>query len=114
MDDASRTSVKIMKPPLLPGAASESTINTYHHRVVVPTALLKLNPLAAWSYDRVWRYIREHGVPHNALHDEGYPSIGCQPCTRAVGPGEHERDGRWWWEHDGVKECGLHVAGDGI
>lgn len=77
-------------------------------------ALLKLNPLAAWSYDRVWCYIREHGVPHNALHDEGYPSIGCQPCTRAVGPGEHERDGRWWWEHDGVKECGLHVAGDGI
>jgi phosphoadenosine phosphosulfate reductase len=76
--------------------------------------LLKLNPLAGWSYDRVWQYIREHGVPYNPLHDEGYPSIGCQPCTRAVGPNEGLRDGRWWWERAGVKECGLHGAGDGI
>jgi len=76
--------------------------------------LLKLNPLAAWSYEQVWAYIREHAVPYNPLHDADYPSIGCQPCTRAIGPNEHERDGRWWWEHGGTKECGLHVAGDGI
>ena len=58
----------------------------------------------------VWKYIREHNVPYNALHDRGYPSIGCAPCTRAVQPGEHERAGRWWWEHPETKECGLHVS----
>ena len=60
--------------------------------------------------DDVWKYIREHNVPYNALHDRGYPSIGCAPCTRAVQPGEHERAGRWWWEHPETKECGLHVV----
>jgi phosphoadenosine phosphosulfate reductase len=72
--------------------------------------LVKVNPLADWTRDDVWRYIREHNVPYNALHDRGYPSIGCLPCTRAVQPGEHERAGRWWWEHPETKECGLHVA----
>ncbi len=75
--------------------------------------ILKLNPLADWSDDQVWAYIREHDVPYNALHDQGYPSIGCQPCTRAVAPHEDPRAGRWWWEQDAVaKECGIHVAYD--
>ena len=71
--------------------------------------LVKVNPLVDWSHEDVWKYIREHNVPYNALHDRGYPSIGCGPCTRAVQPGEHERAGRWWWEHPETKECGLHV-----
>ena len=71
--------------------------------------ILKLNPLADWSWDRVWGYIRDHAVPYNALHDAGFPSIGCAPCTRAVKPGEDLRAGRWWWEQDAAaKECGLH------
>ena len=72
--------------------------------------LVKVNPLADWSHEDVWAYIREHNVPYNALHDRGYPSIGCAPCTRAIQPGEHERAGRWWWEHPETKECGLHVS----
>lgn len=72
--------------------------------------LVKVNPLVDWTHDDVWKYIREHYVPYNALHDRGYPSIGCGPCTRAVQPGEHERAGRWWWEHPETKECGLHVS----
>jgi phosphoadenosine phosphosulfate reductase len=74
--------------------------------------LVKVNPLADWTHDDVWKYIRENNVPYNALHDRGYPSIGCGPCTRAVQPGEHERSGRWWWEHPETKECGLHVKRD--
>ena len=72
--------------------------------------LIKVNPLADWTQDDVWTYIREHNVPYNALHDRGYPSIGCAPCTRAIQPGEDQRAGRWWWEHPETKECGLHVA----
>jgi 3'-phosphoadenosine 5'-phosphosulfate sulfotransferase (PAPS reductase)/FAD synthetase len=56
----------------------------------------------------VWAYIREHDLPYNALHDQGYPSIGCAPCTRAVEPGEDERSGRWWWERPEERECGIH------
>ena len=70
---------------------------------------LKLNPLAHWSSARVWQYIREHGVPYNALHDQGFVSIGCEPCTRPLRPGEHERAARWWWEAETQRECGLHV-----
>ena len=73
-------------------------------------ALVKVNPLVDWTREDVWKYIREHNVPYNALHDRGYPSIGCGPCTRAVQPGERERAGRWWWEHPDTKECGLHVS----
>ena len=73
-------------------------------------SLIKVNPLVDWTHDDVWKYIREHNVPYNALHDRGYPSIGCLPCTRAIQPGEPERAGRWWWEHPETKECGLHVA----
>lgn len=71
--------------------------------------LHKFNPLADWTRDEVWSYIRDCGVPYNALHDKGYASIGCAPCTRAISVGEDERAGRWWWEQEGVKECGLHV-----
>src|SRR5206468_2344369 len=60
--------------------------------------LIKINPLAEWTSDDVWAYIKTYGVPNNALHDRGYPSIGCAPCTRAVEPGEDSRAGRWWWE----------------
>ena len=70
--------------------------------------LPKFNPLADWTSDEVWRYLRAHDVPYNVLHDRGYPSIGCAPCTRAVRPGEDPRAGRWWWEIAQVKECGLH------
>jgi phosphoadenosine phosphosulfate reductase len=71
--------------------------------------MVKINPLAAWSEDQVWAYIRQHGVPYNPLHDEGYPSIGCACCTRAVLPGEDIRAGRWWWEQPEHRECGLHL-----
>ena len=70
--------------------------------------LLKLNPIADWTDDQVWDYIRVHDLPYNVLHDRGFPSIGCAPCTRAVRPGESARAGRWWWEASDRKECGLH------
>ena len=73
-----------------------------------PSALIKFNPLSEWTSADIWNYIREHEVPYNALHDQGFVSIGCQPCTRSVGPFEHERAGRWWWEEATKKECGLH------
>ncbi|MBI3921755.1 MAG: phosphoadenylyl-sulfate reductase [Armatimonadetes bacterium] len=71
--------------------------------------ILKVNPIADWSHEQVWDYIRSNNVPYNALHDQGYPSIGCAPCTRVVQPGEDIRAGRWWWENPETKECGLHV-----
>lgn len=71
--------------------------------------VIKLNPLISWSQSDVWSYIKENGVPYNALHDEGYPSIGCEPCSRAVNEGEDIRSGRWWWENPQHKECGLHI-----
>ena len=71
--------------------------------------IVKINPLVDWSYDDVWEYIRKNNVPYNRLHKQGYPSIGCAPCTRAVRPGEDLRAGRWWWENPNTKECGLHV-----
>jgi phosphoadenosine phosphosulfate reductase len=70
--------------------------------------IAKFNPLADWSRDDVWAYLRDRRVPYNALHDRGYASIGCAPCTRAIEPGEDERAGRWWWENPERRECGLH------
>ena len=70
--------------------------------------LVKINPLADWSSAQVWHYIRDHDIPHNPLHARGFISIGCEPCTRATLPGEHERAGRWWWEESTKRECGLH------
>ena len=70
--------------------------------------LIKVNPLISWTEQQVWDYIKMHSVPYNKLHDRGYPSIGCEPCTRAVQPGEDVRSGRWWWESPDHRECGLH------
>lgn len=70
----------------------------------------KVNPLADWTGAEVWSYLKRHDVPVNTLHAKGYPSIGCAPCTRAVGPGEDPRAGRWWWENTETRECGLHPA----
>jgi phosphoadenosine phosphosulfate reductase len=73
--------------------------------------LLKLNPLLDWTRDRVSNFVRDHHVPYNSLHDRGFLSVGCAPCTRALAPGEPERAGRWWWEQEERKECGLHLPG---
>lgn len=70
--------------------------------------VIKVNPVADWTREQVWDFIKQHSIPYNRLHDQGYPSIGCAPCTRAVQPGEPERAGRWWWEDPDTKECGLH------
>lgn len=75
--------------------------------------LIKLNPLLDWSRDEALAFARKHDVPLNPLHEKGFLSIGCQPCTRAIQPGEPERAGRWWWEEEAAKECGLHVGPDG-
>ena len=75
--------------------------------------LYKFNPLSNWSSEQVWRYIRENDVPFNKLHTKGYISIGCEPCTRPVLPNQHEREGRWWWEEETKKECGLHAGNIG-
>ena len=72
-------------------------------------AIVKFNPLSAWTGTDVWDYIRRRAVPYNPLHDRGFRSIGCEPCTRPVGPHQHEREGRWWWENPADKECGLHA-----
>ena len=70
--------------------------------------IVKINPLADWTNEMIWDYIHKNNVPYNKLHDSGYPSIGCEPCTRAVHSGEDPRAGRWWWENATQKECGLH------
>lgn len=70
--------------------------------------LLKVNPLIDWTEAHLWEYIKQNHIPYNPLHDKGFPSIGCQPCTRAIMPGEDVRAGRWWWENPETRECGLH------
>ena len=75
--------------------------------------IFKINPLADWTNEQVWNYIKKNKVPYNRLHDQGYPSIGCSPCTRAVKAGEDIRAGRWWWENPEHKECGLHLPKKG-
>ncbi len=84
-------------------AVAKIEVDASHHNMV------KLNPIADWTEKQVWDYVRKRGVPYNKLHDIGYPSIGCSPCTRAIKPGEDIRAGRWWWETPEQKECGLHV-----
>lgn len=74
--------------------------------------IVKLNPLADWSDDQVWSYLRANDVPYNALYDQGFTSIGCAPCTRPTNPGEDPRSGRWWWEGEAPKECGMHCVID--
>jgi len=73
-------------------------------------SLIKFNPLANWTSADVWMYIRSYEVPFNPLHERGFVSIGCEPCTRSTLPNQHEREGRWWWEDAGKKECGLHAV----
>jgi phosphoadenosine phosphosulfate reductase len=80
--------------------------------------IVKINPLVDWTLEQVWDYVRDHNVPVNRLHKQGYPSVGCDPCSRAIQPGEDIRAGRWWWENPETKECGIHVeeesGGSGI
>lgn len=93
------------------GLRREQSVTRQDMRVVEwdpDNGLLKLNPLIDWTEEQVWDYIGQHDVPYNKLHDKGFPSIGCEPCTRAVRPGEDIRAGRWWWESPDHKECGLH------
>jgi phosphoadenosine phosphosulfate reductase len=78
------------------------------------TGRVKVNPLADWTWGDVWHYVKLHQVDYNPLHDEFYPSIGCAPCTRAISLGEDFRAGRWWWEDEAAKECGLHVKSNDI
>lgn len=92
-------------------AATRTDLATLHRDDA--NGLMKCNPLADWSEQDVWTYVRSRDVPYNALHDRGYRSIGCTPCTRAVAAGEDARSGRWWWEAPETKECGLHVSADG-
>lgn len=86
----------------VPVVQVDPAFSTSDHR------LIKFNPLAEWSSEQVWAYIRKNNVPYNPLHVKGFTSIGCEPCTRAVLPNQHEREGRWWWENSTAKECGLH------
>lgn len=91
--------------------SSQSVTRSDMQRVETDEAhggILKINPLIGWSEDDVWAYIKKNGVPYNSLHTQGFPSIGCVPCTRAVEPGEDLRAGRWWWESPETRECGLH------
>jgi phosphoadenosine phosphosulfate reductase len=94
------------------GSATRSELAVVERDRVFGSAgrpLIKVNPLANWTSEQVWAFIREHQIPYNALHDRGYASIGCAPCTRAISAGESVRDGRWWWESDETRECGLHA-----
>lgn len=86
------------------GRLSKVEIDPVHGKIA------KINPLCDWSTAQVFDYMAANGVPKNRLHEQGYPSIGCAPCTRAVKPGEDERAGRWWWENPDSKECGLHPS----
>jgi phosphoadenosine phosphosulfate reductase len=95
-------------PATRSGVAEIQTDTNFTGRAGAP--LLKCNPLARWSLADVWSHIREQQVPYNELHDRGFVSIGCEPCTRPPRPGEHERAGRWWWEEATKRECGLHVG----
>lgn len=99
------------------GQRRDQSPNTRSHLAVIQDdrafsrpgeTLTKFNPLANWSSAQVWDYIRRNQVPYNELHERGFISIGCEPCTRPLGPNQHEREGRWWWEEATKKECGLH------
>ncbi len=95
------------------GLRREQAVTRTHMQAVEWDAmhsLVKVNPLIKWSAEQVENFIKSEGIPYNKLHDKGYPSIGCQPCTRAVQPGEDIRAGRWWWEQPEQKECGLHKS----
>jgi phosphoadenosine phosphosulfate reductase len=88
----------------IPVIQQDAAFSTADHQIV------KFNPLANWTSEQVWQYIRHFNVPYNPLHEKGFLSIGCEPCTKAVLPNQHEREGRWWWENAEDKECGFHQA----
>lgn len=93
------------------GLRKDQTVTRFFNKLVEwdqKHHLIRLNPLIEWTEKQVWQYIKDHDIPYNVLHDRGFPSIGCKPCTRAVQPGEDPRAGRWWWESEEHKECGLH------
>lgn len=93
------------------GLRKDQSVSRFFNKLVEWDAnnnLVKINPLIKWTEKEVWNYIKKHKIPYNTLHDNGYPSIGCEPCTRAIEPGEDIRTGRWWWESELHKECGLH------
>jgi phosphoadenosine phosphosulfate reductase len=93
-----------------PGTRSNLPVVQFDTAFARPNeTLTKYNPLANWTSQQVWDYIRAYQVPYNPLHERGLISIGCEPCTKAIGPGQHEREGRWWWEAATKKECGLHA-----
>lgn len=85
------------------GNAAKIEIDEQHN------GMIKINPIIDWTWDQTWDYIKANNIPYNKLHDKGFPSIGCEPCTRAIKPGEDLRAGRWWWENESDKECGLHM-----
>lgn len=94
------------------GLRKDQSLNRFNTKMVEwdeVNGLIKVNPLLNWTEKEVWAYIKENNVPYNALHEKGFPSIGCQPCTRAVKTGEDIRSGRWWWEEAEHNECGLHM-----
>ena len=93
------------------GLRRDQSITRFNNQLVEwdeQHGLFKINPLIDWTEEQVWDYIKNNNVPYNELHDQGFPSIGCQPCTRAILPGEDIRAGRWWWEQPEKRECGLH------
>ena len=93
------------------GVRKDQSVTRFYYSLVEwddQNGLIKLNPLIDWSEKEVWEYVRKNDIPYNVLHDKGFPSIGCQPCTRAIEPGEDVRAGRWWWELPEQRECGLH------
>jgi len=97
------------------GIRKDQTIDRFYTKMIEwdeSHQLIKISPLHKWTEKMVWDYIRKNNVPYNELHDKGFPSIGCQPCTRSVQPGDDPRSGRWWWEKDQKKECGIHSGDD--
>ncbi|MEN8156764.1 MAG: phosphoadenylyl-sulfate reductase [Bacteroidota bacterium] len=93
------------------GLRKDQSVSRFFNQLVEwdeNNGLLKINPLIRWTEKEVWAHIKKNNVPYNLLHDRGFPSIGCEPCTRAIEPGEDNRAGRWWWESEAHKECGLH------
>ena len=93
------------------GLRKDQSVSRFFNSLVewdANNGLVKINPLISWTEKDVWAHIKNHNIPYNLLHDRGFPSIGCEPCTRAIEPGEDIRSGRWWWENELHKECGLH------
>jgi phosphoadenosine phosphosulfate reductase len=93
------------------GLRKDQSVTRFYTKLIewdASNGLIKINPLLGWTEKQVWEYIKKNGIPYNVLHDKGFPSIGCQPCTRSIEVGEDVRAGRWWWEQPDQKECGLH------